>query len=58
MNLYKDGFVEGYSVHELVLWLFDRPRPTGLEGCHNDGNFRHNCIENLRWDTHKGDGSG
>lgn len=38
-------------VHHLVLVAFVRPRPSGLEGCHNDGNGRNNCVTNLRWDT-------
>ena len=24
-----------------------------MQGCHNDGNYRNNRLENLRWDTMK-----
>src|SRR6185295_14278284 len=27
--------------------------PPGFEGCHNDGDFRNNRLENLRWDSRK-----
>jgi hypothetical protein len=38
-------------VHRLVLQTFIGPCPLGMEGCHNDGNFRNNHLGNLRWDT-------
>jgi hypothetical protein len=38
-------------VHRLVLTAFIGPCPTGLEGCHNDGDTHHNYLLNLRWDT-------
>lgn len=40
-----------YLVHRLVLEAFVGPCPKGMEACHNDGNPRNNCLENLRWDT-------
>ena len=43
-----------YYVHRLVLTAFVGPCPEGMEACHNDGNPRNNALENLRWDTRKG----
>ncbi len=40
-------------VHSVVLTVFTGPCPTGLEGCHNDGDRDNNNHSNLRWDTHK-----
>lgn len=39
-------------IHALVLIAFLGNRPTGMEGCHNDGNPANNRLNNLRWDTH------
>jgi len=39
--------------HRLVLETFTGPCPSGMEGCHNDGNPKNLFRENLRWDTHK-----
>ena len=52
--LHKEGESKKFAVHWLVLEAFVGPRPKGMEGCHNDGNFRNNRADNLRWDTHKG----
>ena len=49
--LCKDGQISYQSVHHLVLEAFLRPRPPGMQGCHNDGNHRNNHLDNLRWDT-------
>lgn len=40
-------------VHRLVLEAFVGPAPAGHECCHNNGDFRDNRLENLRWDTRK-----
>jgi DNA-binding transcriptional regulator YiaG len=48
-----DGRRRPVAVHILVLESFVGPRPSGLEGCHNDGNPANNRLYNLRWDTHK-----
>lgn len=42
-----------FLVHRLVLEAFIGPCPPGMECCHNDGNYRNNRLDNLRWDTHK-----
>lgn len=42
------------TIHSLVLEAFIGPRPPGQEACHNDGNSKNNMLENLRWDTSKG----
>lgn len=52
--LSRDSYTRKFTVHELVLEAFVCPRPPGLEGCHWDGNYKNNRVENLRWDTHKG----
>lgn len=43
-------------LHHVVLEAFVGPRPPGMEGCHNDGDFTNNRPRNLRWDTHKSNG--
>ena len=43
------------KVHILVLETFVSPRPSTIhDGCHNNGNAKDNVLENLRWDTKKG----
>lgn len=54
VGLYKDKEGEMFGVHVLVLNAFVGPCPKGMEGCHEDGNWRNNEVGNLRWDTHKG----
>lgn len=51
VTLSVDGVLRSHRVHHLVLKTFVGPCPPGMEGCHNDGNFRHNWVDNLRWDT-------
>lgn len=41
------------AIHRLVLEAFIGPCPTGMEGCHNDGDQSNNHLGNLRWDTYK-----
>ena len=42
-------------VHQLVLMAFVGPCPSPKhEGCHNDGNAGNNKLDNLRWDTARG----
>lgn len=51
VNIRRDGRGVNRDVHVLVLEAFVGPRPTGMEGCHEDG-IRSNCAaSNLRWDT-------
>lgn len=53
--LYHAGRKKGRRpVHRLVLEAFVGPCPDGMEGCHNDGDPSHNEVNNLRWDTHRG----
>ena len=40
-------------VHRLVLTAFVGPCPSGMEGCHNDGDRSNNRLDNLRWDSRK-----
>lgn len=53
---YRRVNLEGvaHSVHRLVLEAFVGPCHEGMEGCHCDGNPGNNAIDNLRWDTRKG----
>ena len=53
---YDDGTVKATHVHELVLTLFDKPRPEGLMCRHLDGNPINNCLDNLKWGTPKENG--
>lgn len=39
------------KVAHLVLEAFIGECPTGLQGCHYDGNPANNQLSNLRWDT-------
>lgn len=41
-------------VHHLVMFAFIGPRPDGMECCHWDGDPTNNRVDNLRWDTPKG----
>jgi hypothetical protein len=54
VRLSKAGLPKRNSmIHLLVLDAFVGPRPQGLIGCHNDGDFMNNHDSNLRWDTYK-----
>lgn len=50
-DLRREGGVQRYAVHILVLMSFVGPRPNGLVGCHNNGKGSDNRLTNLRWDT-------
>jgi hypothetical protein len=40
-------------LHRLVAVAFlPQPKDGQTDVCHNDGNPRNNCVENLRWDSH------
>ncbi len=39
------------TIHRLVLEAFIGPCPSGLEACHNDGDYLNPRLDNLRWDT-------
>lgn len=54
VNLYKNRTKKTFLVYHLVLFAFVGPKPAGKEACHNpDPNLSNNCVENLRWGTHK-----
>ena len=53
VNLSKNNKPHMFSVHVLVLTVFIGPCPEGMEGCHEDGDFTNNRVDNLRWDTHQ-----
>lgn len=46
-----DGKRLDRRVHNLILLAFVGPRPSGMVGCHRDGNRSNNRPNNLRWDT-------
>lgn len=52
--LCKDGIKHCRKVHAIVLEAFVGPCPTGMEGCHEDGDPANPRLDNLRWDTRKG----
>jgi hypothetical protein len=52
VSLCQQGVYRTVTVHVLVLTAFVGSCPEGMEGCHEDGNGRHNAVFNLRWDTH------
>lgn len=51
VNLYRDGEVTVVTVHRAVLEAFVCPRPSKLEGLHNDDNKNNNRLTNLSWGT-------
>ena len=58
VGLRQHNRIHWRAVHHLVLEAFVGPRPEGMEGCHfPDPDKRNNAVENLRWDTPKGNSS-
>lgn len=53
VTLIWNNKVNHIRVHRAVLTAFVGPCPSGMEGCHNDGDPKNNVLSNLRWDTHK-----
>lgn len=53
-RLHRRGEEYFVGAHTLVLLAFVGPRPEGMEGCHNDGDPGNNRLDNLRWDTPRG----
>lgn len=45
------GTVKYQQVHRMVLESFCGECPSGMEGCHGDGDRSNNRLSNLRWDT-------
>lgn len=54
VRLCKNGLAKNCLIHKLVLNTFVGSCPVKMESCHNDGDIENNFIENLRYDTHKG----
>lgn len=52
--LTRDGQHRTRYVHQLILEAFVGPRPSGMQGCHNNGKNTDNRLANLRWDTQSG----
>ena len=55
-NVCIDNRRKSLRVHREVLRAFVDDR-SELCACHNDGNTQNCCLDNLRWDTHKGNES-
>jgi hypothetical protein len=52
IDLYAEGGERKKRyLHRLVLEAFIGSCPTGMEGCHKDGDPANNNLENLRWGT-------
>lgn len=54
VGLVMGGFRKNRYISHLVLETFVGPRPAGMEACHGDNNPANDRLDNLRWDTHKG----
>lgn len=54
VHLCEDGNRVAAFVHQLVLVTFVGECPPGYECAHFDGNRANNRLDNLRWDTRKG----
>lgn len=53
VSLQKNKKAFPQLVHRLVLIAFKGKCPSGMQSCHNNGDFTNNHVENLRWDTPK-----
>ena len=49
--LFREGKQSPRHVHHIILEAFVGARPSGMHGCHNNGNRLDNQASNLRWDT-------
>jgi len=49
--LYLDTKKRTKMVHSLVLRAFTGPLPSGMHGCHDDGDKTNNCLSNLFYKT-------
>lgn len=57
VGLRRPGHRRTARVHDLVLRAFAGPPPSGLEGCHRDGNpLNNNWPSNLEWGTPSSNG--
>ena len=54
VNLCSGGLRRMWRVHILVMLAFKGPAPAGMEVCHEDGNPGNPKLDNLRYDTRKG----
>lgn len=53
-DIRKDNEALNFYGHRIVLEAFVGPAPEGCEACHNNGQRGDNRLDNLRWDTRKG----
>ena len=57
VSLCQNGKTRQWRVHQLVLMAFVGPPPEGHVGCHENDIPHDNRLENIRWDTPKGNTS-
>ncbi len=58
VNLWRKNKAKLTLVHRLILETFVGPCPDGMEVCHSpDRKASNNRLDNLRWDTKKGNAS-
>ncbi len=54
VNLKRGSGAEVVRIHHLVLEAFVGPCPPGMVGCHRDHDPMNPRLDNVRWDTQKG----
>jgi hypothetical protein len=54
VTLWRDGQSRSFFIHVLVMRAFVGPCPAGEVVCHNDGNTHNSRLDNLRYDSPKG----
>jgi len=54
VSLCRNSKKKDCTVHRLVASAFISLIPEGMDVCHNDGNKKNNCWQNLRIDTRRG----
>lgn len=51
--LYLNKKPKAFTIHRLVLSVFDKPMPKNIDCCHKDGNRENNGLHNLKWGSRK-----
>ena len=54
VSLWKNGKKKSFTISSLVLRAFVGPRPKGFHCCHNNGKLYDDRLDNLRYDTPRG----
>ncbi|VEV88292.1 HNH homing endonuclease [Staphylococcus phage HMGUsa2] len=53
VSLCSKGKCKSFSIHYLVALMFIGERPKGALICHNDGDYKNNRADNIRYDTER-----